>query len=75
MKHFLFVLVAGSIPPLSLSAQNEPAAAGEKADAMPGELTADQIVDTVKKGLPFLQPLQGNLKKNGKEVPFVLEMS
>ena len=73
MKKLFLILLAASLPALRLTAQEKPAAEGEAA-SMPEGLTADQIVDVVKRSRCALQPLNGILTKGGKEVPFVIKM-
>lgn len=76
MKKLLLVLCfTASFAPPPLSAQGKPAATEEGEVSMPEGLTADQIVDAVKRSRCALQPLNGILTKGGKEVPFVLKMT
>ena len=75
MKKFLPVLLAAALSPHPLTAQEKPATAREEEASMPEGLTADQIVDAVKRSRCAMQPLNGFLTKGGKEVPFVLKMT
>lgn len=75
MKKIFLLLFAASLSPLSVTARAKPAAAAETSESMPEGLTADQIVDAVKRSRCALQPLRGYLTKGRKEVPFVIKMT
>ena len=72
LRHLLAI---ASLTPLPLTGREKAASTEEQTAAMPEGLTADQIVDAVKRSRCAMQPLNGFLSKGGKEVPFVLKMT